>query len=111
MSPQSARTTVLLVAGLMFAAIALRRDRIQDPYRYAWAAGLISLFLSFLADVVPQIAGPFAILLGLAVWYRHRADFPTIAGPSGAKTSSSSSGNLAQPKTPAPSTPLLPPFP
>lgn len=75
MSPQSARTMVLVSAGVMFVAIALRRDQIKDVYRYAWAAGVITLFLSVLADLTPEIAGPFAMLILLAVWFRNRGTF------------------------------------
>ena len=78
MSPSSAKTMVLLAGGLMFAAIGLRRSSIPDPYRYAWAAGVITLFLSVLADVAPEIAGPFAILVLMAVYWRNRAAIGTL---------------------------------
>ena len=72
MSPQSAKTIVLLAGGLMFAAIGIRRSAIGDPFRYAWAAGVITLGLSVLADVAPEIAGPFALLVLMAVYWRNR---------------------------------------
>jgi hypothetical protein len=85
-SASSARTIVLLAGGLMFAAVYLRRDRIPDPFRFAWAAGVITLFLSVLADTVPEIAGPFAILVVMAVYWRNRAVLGTLnpAKPSAA---------------------------
>lgn len=72
MSPQSAKTMVLLAGGLMFATIGIRRGQIQDPFKFAWAAGVITLFLSVLADVAPEVAGPFAILVLMAVYWRNR---------------------------------------
>ncbi len=72
MSEQSAKTMVLVAAGLMFAAIGIRHDQISDPFRFAWAAGAITLFLSLLADVAPEVAGPTAILVLLAVYWRNR---------------------------------------
>jgi hypothetical protein len=72
-SPQSAKTMVLVCGALMFAAVALRRQTIQDPFRFAWAAGVITLGLSVLADIAPEIAGPFALLVLMAVYWKNRA--------------------------------------
>ncbi len=56
----------------MFAMIGIKRDSIPDPFRYAWAAGVIVLGLSVLADISPEIAGPFAILTLLAVYWKNQ---------------------------------------
>lgn len=56
----------------MFAAIGIKRSQISDPFKFAWAAGVITLFLSVLADVAPEIAGPFAILVLMAVYWKNR---------------------------------------
>ena len=72
MSPNTSRTIVLVAGAFMLAAIALRRDQIGDPFRYAWAAGVITLGLSLLSDIAPEIAGPFAILVLMAVYWRNR---------------------------------------
>lgn len=72
MSPSTAKTVVLVAGGLMFAFIGIRKDKLTDPFRYAWAAGVITLGLSLLADISPEIAGPFAILLVLAVYAKNR---------------------------------------
>jgi hypothetical protein len=63
---------VLVAAAFMFAAIAIKRQALPDPYRFAWAAGLITLGLSVLADTVPEVAGPAAILILMAVYWRNR---------------------------------------
>lgn len=78
MSDRSAKTIVLVAGGLMFAAIGLKRDQIQDPFRYAWAAGLITLFLSLLADVSPEVAGPAAVLVLIAVYWRNLGAFAKV---------------------------------
>jgi hypothetical protein len=113
MSPNSARLLVLVSSGLMFAAIGLRRDRIDDVFKYAWAAGVITLGLSVLADTVPEVAGPAAVLVLMAVYWRNRgvigAGTPIgalakqqAAGASSTSTSSSSSSTTApQPGHPA----------
>lgn len=72
MSEKSAKTVVLLAGALMFAAIGIRRKQIPDPFRFAFAAGVITLGLSVAADVAPQIAGPFALLVLTAVYWRNR---------------------------------------
>ena len=82
MSPQSAKTIVLVAGGFMFAAIAIKRDSISDPFRFAWAAGGITLGLTLLADLAPEIAGPFAILVLMAVYWNNRGVLGSVL-PSG----------------------------
>lgn len=98
MSPQTAKTMVLLTGALMFAAIGIKRTTIPDPFRFAWAAGVITLGLSVLADVAPEIAGPLAILVLLAVYAKNRgvigsvlptaANTQTVGAPAAATTMS-----------------------
>lgn len=38
-----------------------------ELYKQLWALGVVGLGLSVLADFVPQIAGPFAILVAVAM--------------------------------------------
>jgi hypothetical protein len=57
---------------LLFAAIALRKDQINDPFKFAWGAGVITLFLSVISDIAPEIAGPFALLLLIAVYWKNK---------------------------------------
>ena len=85
---------VLLTAGLMFAAIGIRRDRIADPFKYAWAAGVVTLGLSVLADLAPEVAGPAAILVLMAVYWRNRGVIGA-ATPIGKASSSSASASSA----------------
>lgn len=60
MTSSSAQTVVLVSGGLMLAYAVQKKST-----RKAYAAGVITLGLTFLADVAPEIAGPFAILVVL----------------------------------------------
>lgn len=94
MSPNTAKSVVLLTGALMFAAIGIRRGQISDPFRFAWAAGVITIGLSLLADIAPQVAGPFAILLLLAVYWRNRGVIGSVI-PSTSNTATQSTANSA----------------
>ncbi len=72
MGDTASKSLVLVAGGLMFAAIGIKKDSIPDPLRYAWAAGAILLFLSLLSDISPQVAGPAAVLVLMAVYWRNR---------------------------------------
>ncbi len=104
MTASSAKTIVLVTAGVMFAVVGLKRSSLPDPFRYAWAAGVITLGLSVVADVAPEIAGPFAVLLLMAVWYRNRSTLGTLnpagAGPNITTGGVNSPDNRAGPKGP-----------
>ncbi len=89
MSERTAKTMVLVAGALMFAAIGIRRSSIPDPFRFAWAAGVITVFLSLLADVSPEVAGPAAILVLLAVYAKNRGVLGSVL-PSSAETPLSS---------------------
>jgi hypothetical protein len=93
-SESTAKTTVLVVGALMLVYVGLKRNTLPDPYRMAWAAGLITLFLSLLADISPEIAGPLAILLLIAVYWHNKG----ILGP---VLPSSSNTQTATPASPA----------
>lgn len=60
MTPSTAQTIVLVSGGLMLAYAVQKKSA-----KKAYAAGAVTLGLSFLADVAPQVAGPFALLLVL----------------------------------------------
>lgn len=83
MSERTAKTVVLLAGALMFAAVAIKRDTIPDPFRFAWAAGVITLGLSVLADISPEVAGPAALLVLIAVYWRNKGVIGSVPGLSG----------------------------
>lgn len=84
MSPTSAKTLVLVTGGLMLAIVGIRHDAIADPFRAAWGAGVITLFLSLLADIAPEVAGPAAILVLLAVYWKHKGVLGSVLPSSNA---------------------------
>jgi hypothetical protein len=71
------RTIVLVAGGMMLVFIGL-----QPPPRYkrVWAAGVVFLGLSFLADVAPQVAAPASVLVLLALAYKQRGELGTLLG-------------------------------
>lgn len=104
MSPATAKTIVLVSGGLMFAMIGIKRSQISDPFKFAWAAGVITLGLSVLADVAPEIAGPFAILTLMAVYWKNKGALGSVLPSGPAQTAASSiapGGNLFGSSTPA----------
>lgn len=92
MSPNTAKSVVLLTGALMFAAIGIRRQQIADPFRFAWAAGVITIGLSLLADIAPEVAGPFAILLLIAVYWRNKGALGSVI-PSTSNTATQAQAN------------------
>lgn len=84
---------VLLAGGLMFAAIGIKHAQIADPFKFAWAAGVITLFLAVLADVAPEVGGPFAILVLMAVYWKNKGVLGSVLPAGGAGGASAASGN------------------
>lgn len=62
---------MVLVSTFLLIILSVYRDRSsttstpQGTFRVVWGAGIVGMFLSLLADFVPQIAGPFAALIVL----------------------------------------------
>jgi len=94
-SKSSANTIVLLVGGLMFAFIFLKPDKFKDQFKAAWGAGVITLGLSVVADLAPEIAGPFAILLLMAVYWKNRGALGGVFGGTGLPSGVTSTGSAA----------------
>lgn len=55
-----------------------------DKYRYLGAVALVFVFLSLLADISPEVAGPLALLLALAVYARYLAQRGAVKQKPGA---------------------------
>lgn len=57
---------MVLVSVFLLAVLSTYRDRKQETpqgtFRVFWGIGVVSMFLSLLADFAPTIAGPFAVL-------------------------------------------------
>lgn len=74
MNPAGARQLVLvsLIVTSGVVAYDLTRGELKNPaagtaFRTVWSVSLLFLLLAIMADVVPELAGPFAGLVALAV--------------------------------------------
>lgn len=71
MNPTKVQARKVVLASLfVLTLVSIYRDRAksggqQGTYRVLWGVGVVGMFLSLLADFVPQIAGPFAALVAL----------------------------------------------
>jgi hypothetical protein len=65
---KSGAATTVIVAGGVLTALALipAEGQTGSAYKKVWAAGLLTVALGVAADFVPEIVGPFAILVILA---------------------------------------------
>ena len=70
MTPDKVQARKMVLVGvLVLALVTVYRDRgkqgPQGTFRTFWGVGVVGMFLSLLADFLPQIAGPFAGLIVL----------------------------------------------
>lgn len=73
MNPSKVQARKMVLASLfVLALVSLYRDRKGSSangqagtFRVLWGVGVVGMFLSLLADFLPQIAGPFAGLVAL----------------------------------------------
>ncbi len=69
MTPDKVQARKMVLVGVvLLAIIAVYKDKHGDEgstFRTLWGVGVVGMFLSLLADFVPTIAGPFAILVVL----------------------------------------------
>lgn len=65
-------STVVLLAGALMAFYVLRSKPEGSRYKALWAVALMTLGLSVLADFAPDLAGPFAVLVMIAAYMRHK---------------------------------------
>lgn len=63
MGEGNAKTIVFASGGLLIALALLSG---KDSYKRVWAASLWTTLLAIVADVAPQVAGPFALLIIVA---------------------------------------------
>lgn len=109
MNAGSAKTTVLVAGGLMLTYIGIQssRGRVQGSvYKSVWAIGLLTLLMGVAADFVPEIVGPFAILVVLAAYAKHTgvlggAISGGVAAPAGLRGPSNAGGTISPPTGPS----------
>lgn len=77
MGRSNAHTIVIVTSALMVGYVLMQSNRVgaERTYKGLWAVGLLSLGLSFLADVAPQLAGPFALLVLIGAYMKHPGIF------------------------------------
>ena len=110
---------MVLVSAFLLAAIAVYRDRqqgTQATFKALWGVAVVSLVLSIVADFVPQIAGPFAVVTVLGSLTSGGSNLidkmlgtvsvaptnPTPAGPRTTPSGTTASGTTNPPRPAAP---------
>lgn len=88
MSPKTASTLVLVTGGLLFtyAALDARSNSLppEQTYKRMYSIFLAVVALGVAADLVPQLVGPFAILIIVAAWTKHKGALGGLVGSSAA---------------------------
>lgn len=92
MTDRTAGTVVIVSGGLMLSYTLLAAFRGPSTfkqggvYKQVWAIGALTLGMSIVADVAPELAGPFALLVLVAAAARNRGAIGrVIAAPPGAR--------------------------
>lgn len=69
-----------------------------DKYRYLGAVALVYVFMALLADISPEVAGPFAVLLAVAVAVQYSRERRGTTASSGTvkQAATGASGAAAQ---------------
>lgn len=84
MTTEQASRVVLLCGAGMGTFVLIQASRTQRPteatYKSLWAIGLVTLGLAVFADFVPQIAGPFALLVLIAMAARNSGALGSVIG-------------------------------
>jgi hypothetical protein len=104
-TPNKVQARKMVLASLAVVAfVSLYRDHKgssaagqQGTYRVLWGVGVVGMFLSLLADFLPEIAGPFAVLVALGS-FTHGGD-QALAKVLGAITPNSGSSSPPGPSS------------
>jgi uncharacterized membrane protein len=83
---QAARIVVISGAGMAtFVLIQAKRQGkpTETTFRSLWAIGLLTLGLAVFADFAPQVAGPFALLVLIAMAVRNTGTLGSVIGGGG----------------------------
>lgn len=89
MSSQQASRIVFLAGSIEAVYVLLRANKGGTrSFKSLWAIGVLTLGLAVAADFVPEVAGPFALLVLVAMIARNRGEIGTVissnAAPAGA---------------------------
>lgn len=82
--------SMLLSGGVIMYDLLKHRDNLgaDASFRAVWSMALLFMLLAIMADTVPELAGPFAGLVALAILIGRKGALASIVGV----------GNAAQPK-------------
>lgn len=58
----------------------------EQTFRSLWAVGALTVGLAIFADFVPEVAGPFALLVLIAMAARNTGSFGSVIGGGGTQT-------------------------
>jgi len=87
-TPKNATTIVVITTGVLI-MLALLKAQPGSTYKKIWASGLAGTALAFAADIVPELVGPFALLILLVAVEKN---YGLLSGAAGISSSSSGSG-------------------
>lgn len=71
MTGGNSHTIVFISAGVTAATVYSAAQSEEERFRALWAIGLLAVALAALSDTIPQVAGPFAVLVAVAAVARH----------------------------------------
>lgn len=107
MTPEQA-ARVVFISGMIEAGYVLvraSRGGLEDgtTYRSLWSIGLLTLGLAVFADFIPEVAGPFAILVLIAMIVRNRGELGKVISREKPEPAPRARASAPAPATPAPS--------
>jgi len=82
MSKSTATVIVALTFGVLI-AVAFLGNKPGSKYKKVWASSLASTLLAFAADVVPELVGPFALLILIVAVSKNTGLFSKTAAQAG----------------------------
>jgi hypothetical protein len=97
-SQGTARTVVMLTGLLMIAFVGIEAKRgtaTGSTYKKIWAIGVLTLGLGAASDFVPDLVGPFALLVLLAAYARNQGALGSVIGGSSSTPAASTSAAAA----------------
>ena len=94
MNARTASTLVLITGGLLitYAALDARKGTVTSDvtYKRIYSSFLATVALGVAADLAPAIVGPFAILIIVAAWAKHKGALGGIISSSATTAASTS---------------------
>jgi hypothetical protein len=104
MTSRSAATLVLVTGGLLttYALLDGRNAAVSSTvtYKRVYSSFLATVALGVAADLVPEIVGPFAILIIVAAWAKHKGVLGGIIQGSASAPSAAASGHAGGANSP-----------